>query len=68
MEDMAPGVTPAVSTMPEDDPFVQQLLAENNRLTNRNQALERRLKRYEQAYNQIAEIVKQHAGEKGTSG
>lgn len=68
MEDIAPGVTPEVSLVPEGDPFIQQLLAENERLIDRIQVLERRLKRYEDAYNKIAAIVQNHSGEKGVQG
>lgn len=68
MEDMASGVTPAMDITPAGDPFVQQLIAENERLRARNATLERRLARYEETYNRIQAIVQQVAGEKGVHG
>jgi len=43
MEDIAAGVTPAMDITPASDPFVQQLIAENERLRARNATLERPL-------------------------
>ncbi len=68
MEDIAAGVTPAMDSTPAADPFVQQLVAENERLRARNATLERRLERYELAYSEIQAVVQRHAGEKGVHG
>ena len=68
MEDIAAGVTPAMDSTPAADPFVQQLIAENERLRARNATLERRLERYELAYSEIQAVVQRHAGDKGAHG
>lgn len=68
MEDIAAGVTPAIDTTPAGDPFVQQLIAENERLRARYATLERRLARYELAYTEIQAVVQRHAGDKGVHG
>ncbi len=68
MEDIAAGVTPAMDSTPAADPFVQQLIAENERLRARNETLERRLARYELAYSEIQAVVQRHAGDKGVHG
>lgn len=68
MEDIAAGVTPAMDITPAADPFVQQLIAENERLRVRNETLERRLARYELAYSEIQAVVQRHAGDKGAHG
>ena len=60
MEEIAVGVTPAMDSTPAGDPFMQQLIAEknrlldeNNRLRARNITLEYRLERYERTYSDI---------------
>lgn len=68
MEDIAAGVTPAMDSTPAADPFVQQLIAENERLRARNATLERRLARHELAYSEIQAVVQRHAGDKGAHG
>ena len=68
MEEIAAGVTPAMDSTPAADPFVQQLIAENELLRARNATLERRLARYELAYSEISAVVQRHAGEKGVHG
>lgn len=68
MEDIAAGVTPAMDSTPAADPFVQELIAENERLRARNATLERRLARYEDTYSRIQAIVQQVAGDKGVHG
>lgn len=68
MEDIAAGVTPAMDSTPAGDPFVQQLIAENERLRARNATLERRLARSELAYSEIQAAVQRYAGDKGAHG
>ena len=68
MEDIAVGVTPAMDSTPAGDPFVQQLISENDRLRSRNEALERRLAQFEQTYDKIATIVQRQRGAKGVQG
>ena len=75
MEEIAVGVTPAMDSTPAGDPFMQQLIAEknrlldeNNRLRSRNEALERRLAQFEQTYDKIATIVQGQRGAKGLQG
>ena len=64
MEEIAVGVTPAMDSTPAGDPFMQQLIAEknrlldeNNRLRTRNKTLEYRLARFEHTYDDIAAIA-----------
>ena len=68
MEDIAAGVTPAMDSTPAADPFVQQLIAENERLRARNATLERRRARQKLAYSEIQAVVQRHAGDKGAHG
>lgn len=68
MEDIAAGVTPAMDSTPAADPFVQQLIAENERLRARNAALERRLALFESTVQRITAIVREAQGAKGAHG
>lgn len=59
---------PAVDVTPADDPFVQQLVAENARLRARVATLERRLGMYVETYDKIAQTVWQAQHLKGVEG
>lgn len=68
MEDIAAGVTPAMDSTPAADPFVQQLIAENERLRARNTTLERRLAYFDVTVQRIAAVVREAQGAKGVHG
>ena len=68
MEDIATGVTPAMDSTPAADPFVQQLIAENERLRARNTTLERRLAYFDVTVQRIAAVVREAQGAKGVHG
>lgn len=68
---MAVGVSaaaPAGDVTPAGDPFVQQLVAENERLRARVATLERRLEVRDAVLANIARIVNGAGGEKGAAG
>ena len=47
---------------------VRQLKDENQRLRTRNAALEERLRKHEELYNKMHEVLREYAGIKGTHG
>lgn len=68
---MAVGVSaaaPALDVTPAGDPFVQQLVAENERLRARVATLERRLQVRDAVLADIARIVRDEGGMKGAAG
>mgnify|MGYP000942242231 FL=1 len=68
MEDIAAGVTPDMDSTPAADPFVQQLIAENERLRARNATLERRLALFDATIQRITVVVREAQGNKGVHG
>lgn len=59
---------PAMDVTPAGDPYVQQLVAENDRLRTRVATLERRLSTQDAVLANIARIVREAGGMKAAAG